>query len=248
MGGGAERNAIPGYDLPAWQVLSHELTAPLRSSALRALGAFANVFAAESFVDELAHAGGCDALAWRQRHLAHDPRARAVLDLAAERAGWSKRQPGEGCGQGLAFARYKGNGAWCAVVAEVEAGAQLLVRRLTIAVDVGLAVNPDGVVAQIEGGAIQATSWALKEAVQFDAERITSDAWARYPILRFSEVPAVDVHLVPSDAPSLGAGEASLGPTAAAIANALFDALGVRVRELPLTAEHIVAAMDDMAH
>ena len=248
VGGGAERNAIPGYDLPAWQVLSHQLTAPLRSSALRALGAFANVFAAESFVDELAHAGGCDALAWRQRHLAHDPRARAVLDLAAERAGWSKRQPGEGCGQGLAFARYKGNGAWCAVVAEVEAGAQLLVRRLTIAVDVGLAVNPDGVVAQIEGGAIQATSWALKEAVQFDAERITSDAWARYPILRFSEVPAVDVHLVPSDAPSLGAGEASLGPTAAAIANALFDALGVRVRELPLTAERIVAAMDDMAH
>jgi CO/xanthine dehydrogenase Mo-binding subunit len=129
------------------------------------------------------------------------------------------------------------------VVAEVEAGAQLRVRRLTIAVDVGLAINPDGVRAQIEGGAIQATSWALKEAVRFDAEHITSDAWERYPILRFSEVPAVDVHIVPLDAPSLGAGEASIGPTAAAIGNALFDALQVRVRDLPLTAERIVAAM-----
>jgi len=129
------------------------------------------------------------------------------------------------------------------VVAEVEAGVQLRVRRLTIVVDVGLAVNPDGVRAQIEGGAIQATSWALKEAVRFDTERITSDAWERYPILRFSEVPAVDTQIVASDAPSLGAGEASIGPTVAAIGNALFDALQVRVRELPLTAERIAAAM-----
>jgi len=148
-------------------------------------------------------------------------------------------------GFGLAFARYKNTGAWCAVVAEVEAGVQLRVRRLTIAVDVGLAINPDGVRAQIEGGAIQATSWALKEAVRFDGEQITSDAWERYLILRFSEVPAVDVHIVPSQAASVGAGEASLGPTAAAIANALFDALKVRVRHLPLTAERIVATMDE---
>ena len=146
-------------------------------------------------------------------------------------------------GHGIGFARYKNTGAWCAVVAEVEAGASLRVRRLTVAVDVGLAINPDGVRAQIEGGAIQATSWVLKEAVRFDSEGITSDAWERYPILRFSEVPLVDVHVVPSDAPSLGAGEASLGPTAAAIANALFDALHVRVRDLPLTAERIVAAI-----
>jgi hypothetical protein len=104
-------------------------------------------------------------------------------------------------------------------------------------------VNPDGVRAQIEGGAIQATSWALKEAVRFDADGITSDAWERYPILRFSEVPVVDVHIVASDAPSVGAGEASLGLAAAAIGNALFDALNVRVRDLPLTAERIVAAM-----
>ena len=245
VGGGAERNAIPGYALPAWQVLRHDVAAPLRASALRSLGAFANVFAAESFVDEIAQATGAEPLAWRQRHLAHDPRAQAVLALAAERAGWSTRTRVDGIGQGLACARYKNTGAWCAVVAEVEAGAQLRVRRLTIAVDVGLAINPDGVVAQIEGGAIQATSWALKEAVSFDAEGVRSDNWAKYPILRFTEVPAVDVHIVASAAPSLGAGEASLGPTAAAIANALFDALGVRVRELPLTAERIVAAMDD---
>jgi CO/xanthine dehydrogenase Mo-binding subunit len=247
VGGGAERNAVPGYALPAWQVLRHDVSAPLRSSALRSLGAFANVFAAESFVDEVALATGSEPLAWRRRHLGHDPRALAVLELAAERGSWTSRVRADGIGHGLAFARYKNTGAWCAVLAEVEAGAQLRVQRLTIAVDVGLVVNPDGVVAQIEGGAIQATSWALKEAVQFDAAGITSTAWEHYPILRFSEVPAVDVHIVPSSAPSLGAGEASLGPTAAAIANALFDALGVRVRELPLTPERIVAAMDDTA-
>ena len=189
---------------------------------------------------------------WRDRHrsaglAAPPPRARPAFARGARtrrnRAGWSARRRAEGVGHGIGFARYKNTGAWCAVVAEVEAGASLRVRRLTIAVDVGLAINPDGVRAQIEGGAIQATSWVLKEAVRFDAEGITSDAWERYPILRFSDVPAVDVHVVPSDAPSVGAGEASLGPTAAAIANALFDALGVRVRDLPLTAERIVAAM-----
>jgi CO/xanthine dehydrogenase Mo-binding subunit len=243
-GGGAERNAVPGYGLPAWQVSSHQVTGPLpRSSALRSLGAFANVFAAESFVDEIATARGEDPLHWRRRHLAHDRRALAVLELAAARAGWAVRERAEGSGYGIGFARYKNTGAWCAVVAEVEAGTLLRVRRLTIAVDVGLAVNPDGVRAQIEGGAIQATSWALKEAVRFEGEHITSDAWERYPILRFSEVPAVDMQIMASDEQSLGAGEASLGPTVAAIGNALFDALQVRVRDLPFTAERIVAAM-----
>jgi CO/xanthine dehydrogenase Mo-binding subunit len=149
-------------------------------------------------------------------------------------SGWRVSPRREGFGQGLGFARYKNTGAWCAVVAEVEAAAQLRVLRLCIAVDVGLVINPDGVVQQIEGGAIQATSWALKE----DASR-PDDA-----ILTFSEVPVVDTHIVPSSAPSLGAGEASLGPTVAAIANALFDALGVRVRQLPLTPERIIAAID----
>ena len=246
MGGGADRNALPGYAFAAWRVTHHEVKpAAPRSSALRSLGGFANVFAAESFVDEIAHAAGADPLQWRRRHLRHDPRGLAVLQRAAEQAGWAGRSRRDGAGHGIGFARYKGTGAWCAVVAEVEAGAELRVVRLTIAVDVGVAVNPDGVVAQIEGGAIQATSWALKEAVRHDAERVTSDAWESYPILRFSEVPAVDVHIVASVEASLGAGEASLGPTTAAIGNALFDALGVRVRELPLTADAIVAAMND---
>jgi CO/xanthine dehydrogenase Mo-binding subunit len=125
------------------------------------------------------------------------------------------------------------------VVAQIEAGREIRVLRLTISVDVGTVINPDGVASQIEGGAIQACSWALKEAVSFDQERVSSDSWESYPILRFSEVPAVDVAIMPSDAPSLGAGEAALGPTAAAIGNAVARALGLRVRDLPLTAQRI---------
>ncbi len=241
QGGGAARNALPGYDFAQWQVHAHSVVGTRRSSALRSLGAFANTFAAESFIDEIAHAGGLNPLALRRAHLQHDPRALAVLDAAAARAGYHGGRASaaaEGVGQGIAVARYKGSGAWCAVVAEVHAGERLRVRRLTIAVDVGLAVNPDGVVNQIEGGAIQATSWTLLEAAARSHE-----GWADYPILRFSEVPAVEVLLMPSNEPSLGAGEASMGPTAAAIANALFDALGIRVRDLPLTPQRIVAAM-----
>lgn len=244
-GGGAERNALPAYDLPAVRILSHRLRAmPLRTSALRSLGAFANVFAIESFLDELAAERGADPLAYRLSMLS-DQRARAVLEAAAQGANWGAWAKREGRGHGIAFARYKGSGAWCAVVAEIEAGREIRVLRLVIAVDVGLAINPDGVVNQIEGGAIQAASWTLKEQVRFDRTRITSDSWEKYPILRFSEVPAVEVILLPqAQAASLGAGEAAQGPTAAAIANAVFDALGVRVRDLPITAERIVAAAD----
>ena len=242
-GGGAERNAIPAYDLPALRVLSHRLQAmPLRTSALRSLGAFANVFAIESFLDELAAERGEDPLAYRLRLLS-EPRARAVLEAAARRANWAGWTRREGRGHGISFARYKGSGAWCAVIAEIEAGREIRVERLVIAVDVGLAINPDGVVNQIEGGAIQAASWTLKEQLRFDRTRVTSDSWEKYPILRFSEVPAVEVELMQqAQAASLGAGEAAQGPTAAAIANAVFDALGVRVRDLPITAERIVAA------
>ena len=142
---------------------------PLRTSALRSLGAFANVFAIESFLDELAAERGEDPLALRLRHL-RDPRARAVLEAAAARAGWSAWRPREGAGHGLGFARYKNSGAYCAVVAEIEGDADIRVRRLVIAVDVGEAINPDGVANQIEGGAIQAASWTLKEAVRFDRD------------------------------------------------------------------------------
>jgi nicotinate dehydrogenase subunit B len=242
-GGGSERNATPIYDLPAWRVTNHRvLTMPIRTSSLRTLGAFANVFAIESFMDELAAERGEDPLAFRLRHL-KDPRARAVLEAATARAGWGGRQRREGVGHGLGVARYKGFGAYCAAVAEVDVAAEIRVRRLTLAVDVGEAISPDGVANQMEGGAIQATSWVLKEAVRFDRTRITSDTWETYPILRFSEVPAVEVEIIlrPEEKP-LGAGEAAHGPVAGAIANAVYDALGVRVRDLPITRERIIAA------
>ncbi|WP_206601472.1 molybdopterin cofactor-binding domain-containing protein [Mycobacterium paraense] len=127
----------------------------------------------------------------------------------------------------------------------MEAVEQVRVRRLVIAVDAGLVINPDGAANQIEGGAIQATSWTLKERVRFDGFNVTSDTWETYPILRFSEVPAVDVEFVAGQGnPPLGIGECAQGPTAAAIANAVYDALGVRVRSLPLTPEQLIAAMD----
>jgi len=130
------------------------------------------------------------------------------------------------------------------VVAQVEVAEEVRVHRLAIAVDVGLAINPDGVANQVEGGAIQATSWTLREAVRFDRSRITSDTWEAYPIVKFSQVPAVDVEVLQQpESPSVGAGEAAQGPTAAAIANAVFDALGVRVRDLPITRERLVSLL-----
>jgi nicotinate dehydrogenase subunit B len=243
-GGGAERNAVPLYDLPAWTITCHRLlTMPIRTSALRTLGAFANVFAIESMMDELAAERGEDPLAFRLRHL-KDRRARAVLEAAAARAGWGAWGKREAAGHGIGFARYKNFGAYCAVVAEIEASAEIRVRRLVAAVDVGEVINPDGIINQIEGGAIQATSWTLLEAVRFDAERITSDGWENYPILRFSDVPIVEVEILarPTERP-LGAGEAAHSPTAAAIGNAVFHALGVRVRDLPITRERLIAAM-----
>ena len=243
-GGGAERNAIPLYDFPAWEVVNHRVLAmPLRTSALRSLGAHANVFAVECFIDELAAAASVDPVAFRLRYLS-DQRARAVIEKAAHDAGWSGWRKREGFGHGIAFARYKNAGAYCAVVAEIEATAQIRVHRLVIAVDVGMVINPDGVANQIEGGAVQATSWTLKEAVRFDRTRVMSDSWDAYPILRCSEAPGVDVAIISRpDCPAVGAGEGAQGPTAGAIGNAVFDALGVRVRDLPLSAERIRAAI-----
>jgi nicotinate dehydrogenase subunit B len=244
LGGGASRNATPGYDIPAYQVVNHLLTrAPLRTSSLRSLGAFVNVFAAESFMDELASAASRDPLEFRLAHLS-DPRARAVLQAAAHRANWAEWTPSETLGHGIGYARYKSSSAYCAVVAEVEAIDQVRVRRLTVAADAGLVINPDGVANQIEGGAIQATSWTLKERVRFSRSTVTSDSWETYPILRFSEVPDVEVELVNERSNSpLGVGECAQGPTAAAIANAVSDALGVRIRTLPLTTEQITRAL-----
>ncbi|MDX6342371.1 MAG: nicotinate dehydrogenase subunit [Trebonia sp.] len=245
-GGGAGRNSVPDYDFPAYRAVNHRLLdMPLRTSALRSLGAFLNVFAAESFMDELALAAGRDPVEYRLACLS-DPRARAVIESAAARSGWGNWSPAESAGHGIGFARYKNTSAYCAVVAEVEAVSEVRVRRLTIAVDAGLVINPDGAANQVEGGAVQATSWALKEQVRFDRYGVTSDTWETYPILRFSEVPAVDVELLPGNGnPALGVGETAQGPTVAAIGNALCNALGVRVRALPFTEENIVAAMPD---
>jgi CO/xanthine dehydrogenase Mo-binding subunit len=236
--GGAQRNAIPGYEFPDLLVMHHYVReSPVAGSSLRSLGAFGNVFGIESFMDELAAAANADAVEFRLRHL-KDPRGRAVIEEAVKKSNWSSWKAVEGKGRGIAYARYKNIGAYCAVVAEIEAtGAELRVTRLVAAVDVGLPVNPDGVANQIEGGCVQATSWALKEAWRPGAV-----TWEDYPILRFTEVPPVQVHIVKNQNPSLGAGECTMGPTVAAIANALHDALGVRVRELPLTAENIANA------
>jgi CO/xanthine dehydrogenase Mo-binding subunit len=246
--GGSSRNSVPIYAFPRRRIRAHVARrAPLRSSALRSLGAHLNVFAIESFMDELALAHGREPLEYRLAHLA-DPRAREALLAAADLGGWGGRGRGDGVGHGIGLARYKGYGAICAVVAEVEAVHDIRVRRLAIAVDVGRIVNPDGVVNQIEGGAVQATSWTLKERVRFDRRHVTSGDWETYPILRFSEVPEVDVRLVSRpDEPSVGAGEAAQGPTTAAIANAVAGALGVRIRDLPITAERVVSVLDERA-
>jgi CO/xanthine dehydrogenase Mo-binding subunit len=205
---------------------------PVRVSALRGLGAFANVFAIESFIDELAHAAKRDPLAFRLDHL-EDERGRVVLEAVARRSGWG------GGRRGLAYSRYKNSAAYVAIVAEVavdRAVGAIRVERAWAAVDAGRVVNPDGLRNQIEGGMVQATSWTLEEAVRFAGDRVASIHWGSYPILTFDKVPHVDVEVLdrPAD-PSLGAGEAAQGPMAAAVANAVFAASGVRVRELPLS-------------
>lgn len=243
--GGSMRNSVPIYDFPVQQVVSHRsfAVAP-RASALRSLGAHLNVFAIESFVDELALRAGADPLEFRLAQLS-DPRARAVLERAAALASWGSWPGGDSTGHGIAMARYKGMGAYCAVVAEVEAVSSVRVRRLVIAVDVGRVVSLDGVVNQIEGGAIQATSWTVLEQVRFSPEQVTSTDWDTYPILRFSDVPDVSVEVLDHpELPSVGAGECAQGPTAAAIGNAVQNALGVSVRKLPLTPDNIVAVLE----
>jgi len=242
--GAADRNAVPIYDFPSQRVVNHYVREmPVRTSALRSLGAYANVFAIESFMDELAQTAGIDPIAFRLRHL-KDPRGRAVIEAAAWRAEWDRWKPAEGRGHGIGFARYKNLGAYCAAVAEVEVGHDVRVERLILAVDVGLVINPDGVINQIEGGAIQSTSWTLKEQVKLGARGIASLGWEDYPILKFSEAPVVEVELIDRpELPAVGAGEAAQGPTAAAIANAVAHALGLRMRDLPLTHERIAAAI-----
>lgn len=245
-GGGASRNALPIYDIPAIHVsVSLDTRHPVRTSSLRSLGAHLNVFAIESAMDELAGQAGEDPLAFRLKHLS-DARCRGVLEGVAEMSGWpGPHAAGEGQGFGIAAARYKGKGAWLAAVAEVTVEEEIRVEKLWLCADAGFLINPAGAKNQIEGGALQALSWSLKEGINLDetghAPPLT---WETYPILRFSEVPAVETRfIVDPAAPSLGTGEASQGPVAAAIANAAARALGVRMRDLPLSRERLVALL-----
>jgi CO/xanthine dehydrogenase Mo-binding subunit len=246
--GGGDRNAVPLYDFPNQRVVNHLITAmPLRVSALRTLGGYTNVFAIESFMDELAAAAGRDPVAFRLAHLG-DPRARAVIDTVAKKAGWQAGEKGDGRrGRGIGFAKYKTLATYVAVVAEVEIdrkSGQIRVPRAFAVADAGQIINPDGLKNQIEGGMIQSTSWTLHEAVRFDRDGITSRDWSGYPILTMPEVPGVEVALIDRpDEKSLGAGEASQGPMAAAIANAFANATGRRLRDLPLTPERVQAVL-----
>jgi CO/xanthine dehydrogenase Mo-binding subunit len=244
-GGGSDRNATPPYAIPQIDVVNHRVLAmPLRVSALRSLGAHVNVLAAECTIDEIAAALGRDPLEYRLAHLA-DERARVVLQEAARIGGWNAGRPAdaaEGYGRGIAFARYKNTGGYCAVVAELVVEDEVRLLRLSIAADLGLVVHPDGARNQLEGGAIQAASWTLLEAADLGSEGVRSDDWESYPIFTFSDVPPVDVVLIDRpDCPSLGAGECSAGPTAAAIANAIHDAVGIRARVMPFTADRLMS-------
>jgi nicotinate dehydrogenase subunit B len=235
--------------IPDAKVISHFLPdMPLRGSSMRSLGGYLNVLAIESVMDDLARDSGQDPVAFRLRHL-DDPRARAVIEAAASHFNWSTRpKPSRGTGCGFAFARYKNLEAWCAVAVEVavvrETG-RVGVRRVIAAVDTGQVVNPDGVRNQVEGGILQSMSWTLFERVTFDHTRVTSVDWSAYPILRFGNVPdSVEVHIIdrPGDV-FFGVAEAAQGPSGAALANAIRDATGQRLRDLPFTAARIKEAI-----
>jgi nicotinate dehydrogenase subunit B len=242
------RNSKPAYKLPSARVIHHHVKEmPLRVSALRSLGAYMNVFSIESLMDELAAAAGADPVEFRLRYL-EDPRAKDVVKMTAERFGWNTDTLPKGRGRGFAYARYRNSSSYVAVAIEVavdpSTGA-VRVPRVVSAADSGQAVSPDGIRNQIEGGILQSISWTLYEQVGFDHIRVTSRDWGSYPILRFSEMPEnIEVHVIDRPGqPMLGAGEASQGPAAAAIANAIAQATGARLRDLPLTRDKVKAAM-----
>jgi nicotinate dehydrogenase subunit B len=243
------RNADPLYAFSRRRIVTHFVPdSPLRTSSLRGLGAYGNVFAIESFMDELAHTAGVDPVQFRLRHL-EDERARAVIEAAAEKAGWQvgQRPQGEDRGRGIAFARYKNRQCYAAVVADLRvdrASGQIQLERVIIAADAGQIINPDGLSNQLEGGVYQSASWTLKEQVTFDQRGVTSLDWKSYPILSFPEAPVIETVLLNRpNLPHLGGGEATQGPTPAAIANAIFAAVGVRLREVPFTPERVKEAL-----
>jgi nicotinate dehydrogenase subunit B len=248
--GGGDRNAIPIYAIPRAKVTHRFIPEmPLRVSALRALGAYMNVFSIESFIDEMALLARADPVEFRLRHL-EDARATEVIRAVARRFDWAGFAPARGRGRGFAFARYKNLAAYCAIAMEVDVAresGEIRVGRVVAAVDSGEAVNPDGIVNQIEGGIMQSLSWTMLESVTWDAQRITSRDWGRYPMIRFAHVPAsIDVEVIDRPgAPFLGTGEAAQGPAAAALANAVANATGVRIREIPFNPPRVRAALEN---
>ncbi len=245
----------PPYTVAALHTRVHWLKeTPFRPSHIRSPGKVANSFAIESFTDEIAAAVGADPLAWRLERLS-DARGREVLRRTAERFGWrpgpagSRRSSGERTmvGQGISYVHYKHKEAYVALAVEVEVDRATGAIRVTRAVcgqDCGLLINPDGARAQIEGGIIQTISRTLKEEVRFDRAQVTSLDWASYPLLSFPEVPAIDVVLIDRrDQPPLGVGEPMTTTVAGAIANAVFDATGVRLRTVPFTPPKLQGAL-----
>lgn len=244
-GGGATRNAVAIYDLPNHRLIHHLLPeVPIRTSSLRGLGAWANVFAIESFIDELAEIAGVDPVSYRLSLLS-DPRPRKVVETAARMSGWfeAKSLP-EGRARGVGFARYKNIASFAAVVVELEVENEIRLKKVWCAADAGLVIAPDGAKNQLEGGIIQGASFVMREQIKFEDGRVATKTWEDYPILRFSDIPEIEIELIDNpDEPTLGLGEASVGPTGAAIGNALARALGKRIRDLPLTRERIMATL-----
>ena len=255
-----DRTAIPPYDYEHLRVVAHDMPPIVRASWLRGVSALPNTFAHESYIDELATEAGVDPIEYRLRYL-KDPRAVDLVHAVAERAGWKPRpvwQPPEAegdivRGRGFAYALYvhskfPGFGAawsaWIADVAVNKATGDVSVTRVVAGQDSGLMINPDGVRHQIHGNVIQSTSRALMEQVSFDRNAVTSREWGSYPIIKFPDLPKIDVLMLPrQDQPPLGVGESASVPSAAAIANAIYDATGVRFREPPVTPERILRGL-----
>lgn len=250
--GGIHRNANPIYTFPQRRIVKHFLPdSPLRVSSLRGLGSYANIFAIESFMDELACEADIDPVEFRLQNLA-DVRARTVLEAVLEKEGWPESQTADEDGNrgwGVALSRYKNLQCYTAtfVVLTVDrADGKVFLERAALAVDVGQIVNPETVRSQLEGTFTQSASWTLKEQVRFDNQGITSVDWRSYPILRFPEACTIETVLINRPGmPYLGLGEGAMGPVSAAIANAIFRAVGIRMRRIPFTPERIKAALEE---
>jgi nicotinate dehydrogenase subunit B len=243
-GGAADRNSVPLYDIPnltSQKQIIHDL--PWRTSAMRGLGAFVNVYAIETLMDDIASELNLDPVQFRLSH-SSDTRIQGVIEDVAKLSDWKKKDDGNTF-KGIAFSRYKNSGAYCAVVVEIKVDEDIELINVWASVDAGECINPDGIINQIEGGIIQSASCTLIEKVNFENEEIQSKDWETYPIIKFNQVPRTFVNIVNHpDLPFLGVGEAAHGPTAAAISNALRKALGIRIKNIPITREDIVAALN----